>query len=204
MPYVDKTPDREKLYPFIDLLVAEMLNVQKDEDLAALTPRIEALADAILRLDRHYNYFGAFGGELNFSMHTIMLRMLLSTRRFTPFALKYFRLALLAGCIDEIAAIFRGNDVSMAKSVYNSRRDKIEKVAPELHFAYVTMWVWVQLICATAPDSSLPARHIILGVIRHMDIEFYGRVGRKYEDKQIRSPKRGDLPEYEELLAEAE
>lgn len=204
MPYVDKAPDREKLYPFIDPLVAGMLNVEKDEDLATLTPLIEALAGEILKLDKHYGYFGAFGGELNFSMHTIMLRMLLSAKKFTPFALKYFRLALLAGCIDEVAAIFRENDISMAKSVYDSGRDPIEKVAPELHFAYVTMWVWVQLICATAPDSSRAVRHIILGVLLHTNMEFYGRVGRKYEDKQIRNPKRGDLPEYEELLAEAE
>ena len=187
MPYVSPQ-DRTVLDSHIFKLIDEMNKVITESDLPSLSSHIDAVAAEIKNLDAKYGYYGAFAGELNYSMHTIFLCLLPDIR--------YWIMALSTGWLKRVALLFRTNFAGVVAE-HEKSRDHIPFGTSRV-FKHLTEWVLVRLAAAVAPDQSKDASDLISGVFEHMDSEFYRRVGFAYEDKQI--VKSGDVPKYKEWL----
>ncbi len=176
-----------------------MQRVETESGLSALTPYVETLADAINIVTDRHGYFGAFAGELNFSLHTIHLRTFPKINPALPWGMKYVRASHFAGWLEDVIDIFGDFNVEAVSAAYSKKRTSLDGIRPELRLAYVTAWAFVEVCARVAPDNSVETRHLIRGVLRHIGTEFYRRAVARYEDKQIAHPNRGDLPEYTEL-----
>ena len=195
MPYINRVK-RDELYPFINMLVGEMLRVDAEPKLRALNNPVEALASAINIVAGKNNHFGTFADELNFALHTISLRMFPS--------MEYFRSAHFTGWLEEIIGLFRDLRFELIQGTYRKRRSSLDTIRPEFRPAYVTAWVFVEICLHVTPDNSDETRHLIVGVLRHIDMEIYRRLLARYENRQIAYPNHGDLPEYVRLIEDTE
>lgn len=194
MPYIYRV-QRAGLYPYINMLVGEMLSVDTEARLKALTPHVEMLANAINIVAGKHN-FGAFAEELNFVLHTILLRMSL--------AMEYSRSAHFTGWLEEVIGLFRGLRLEQIRGAYNKKRNSLSTARSEFRFAYVTAWVFIETCLHVAPDHSDETCHLIVGVLKHIDMEFYRRSVARYQDRRIVNPEHGDLPEYRILNEDIE
>ena len=200
MPYVpsEKTvppaEDRKVLDPYIFALVERMKTVSSENELGSLRPLIGALSDKIKEVAEKYNYWGAFAGELNYSIHTIFLELIPDVR--------YWVMAISTGWQNRIGNLFNAFPLDEIEEYHEDVRDEIPFGNPkkgDLIFKHLSEWVMVRVAVRTASDNSRDSSDIISGVFRHLDTEFYRRVGIPYEDKQI--VKSGDVPAYKRWIS---
>lgn len=177
--------DRERLDPHIFALTEKMRSAGSFEDLDALTPEIDSLADAIAEVAEGYGYEGAFAGELNYSLHMILFGLFPDTG--------YWVAADITGSLELVLDLFSGRKLDTVGSAYRKEIKDVPFGKAEA-FIDVVEWVFVYLALNAAPDHTRRSKRFILGVFRHIDTELYWRLWALYEELQ--TEKNGDLEGY--------
>lgn len=178
--------DREKLDPYIFSLTGKMRSVSSFEDLYALTPEIDNLADAISEVARDYGYEGAFAGELNYSLHMILFGLFPDVR--------YWVAADITGSLELLLALFSAHELDDVGSEYRKQVNKNVPFGKVEAFIDIVEWIFVHLALSAAPDDTRRTKRFILGVFRHIDTELYRRLWALYEELQ--TEKNGDVEGY--------
>lgn len=192
MPYVREfrngvsLEDRAVLDPHIYPLVAKMKVVKNEQDVRDLYPLVVKLADAIKGLDKKYGYFGAFAGELNYSITTVMLELIPDVR--------YWVAALTTGWQERLKYEFLSRAPVLLEIEYFRHKPAKMPFGTDRMFKHFTAWVMVILACRVRTDDTEDSVDAIVGVISHLDTEIYRRIWGSYEDKVIVT--NGDLPQY--------
>jgi hypothetical protein len=196
MPYVKKLKnrisleDRAVLDPLICPLVGRMRQVKGPEDVTSLLPLVDALADGIKSLDKKYAYFGAFAGELNYSITSIMLDLLPDVR--------YWVAALTTGWQERTKHNFLVHAPACIEETYLEKKPAGMPFGTDRMFKYLSEWVAVVLSCRVLPDHTADSIDAVVGVFSHLDTEMYRRIWAPYEEQAIRT--NGDLPQYKKWI----
>lgn len=178
--------DRAVLDPHIYPLVVKMKAVKNEQDVRDLYPLVVKLADEIKGLDKKYGYFGAFAGELNYSITTVMLELIPDIR--------YWVAALTTGWQERLKHEFLSHAPVLLETEYFRFKPAKMPFGTDRMFKHLTEWVMVMLACLVRPDDTEDTVDAIVGVISHLDTEMYRRIWADYEDKVIGL--NGDLPQY--------